>query len=81
MGSGTTTRVIHKHRLGNQPVFVRVSELTFNGQRPVAVLTWLHEGDARTPGVCIELDPAKLHPAAGRRIYLYDDVTIDPRFE
>ena len=73
-------RVMHRHRIGSQPEFLRISELSFNGRRPVAVLTWLNEGEQRTPGVCVELDPAKLRPGGGRRLVLYDGITADPRF-
>jgi len=73
-------RVMHRHRIGARPAFMRVSELSFNGRFPVAVLTWLNEGEARTPGICIDLDPAKLRPGPGRRVFLYDGVTADPRY-
>jgi len=81
MASPTTTvRVMHRHRIGAAPEFLRVSPLSFNGRRPIAVLTWLNEGEARTPGVCVELDPAKLRPGPGRGVFFYDGVTADPRF-
>ena len=82
MGSAThaTVRVMHLHRVGSQPEFMRISELSFNGHAPIAVLTWLHEGEARTPGICVELDPAKLRPGPTRQVFLYDGVTADPRF-
>ena len=73
-------RVIHRHRIGQRPAFVRVSELSFNGRHPVAILSWLNEGALRTPGVCVELDPAKLHSGAGRRLWMYEGETTDPRF-
>jgi hypothetical protein len=73
-------RVMHRHRIGSQPEFMRISELSFNGRCPVAVLTWLHEGGARIPGVCVELDPTKLRRARARLLFLYDGITADPRF-
>ena len=73
-------RVIHKHRIGRLQ-FARVSELTYSGDRPVAVLTWIYSGDVRTPCVCVELDPNRLRPGAVRRLFVYDGVTTDPRFD
>ena len=61
-------------------MFARVSELSYSGEHPIAVLSWLHDGDARMPGVCVELDPAKLHQGSSRRVFLYDGITEDPRF-
>lgn len=71
---------MHRHRIGSRPAFLRISELSSNGHSPIAVLTWLNEGGARTPGVCVELDPAKLRRSAARRTFIYDGVTRDPRF-
>ena len=73
-------RVIHKHRIGKRQ-FARVSELTYSGNRPVAVLTWFHSGGERMPCVWVELDPARLRTGANRRLFFYDGVTTDPRFE
>ena len=61
-------------------MFARVSELSYNGNTPVAVLTWLHFNESRTPGVCVDLDPQKLRRGSNRRVYYYDGVTSDPRF-
>lgn len=72
-------RVVHKHRIG-KTVFARVSELSYSGDVPLAVLTWLHQPAGRVPCVCVELDPQKLRRGANRRIFYYDDVTTDPRF-
>ena len=78
-GRRAAIRVIHRHRIGHL-VFARVSELVFRDARPLAVLRWMNSGDMRTPLVCIELDPARLRPGANRRIFVYDEVTWDPRF-
>lgn len=74
-------RVIHRHRIGRQLPFARVSELVYRGEEPLAVLSWLHESGARIPGVCIALDPRLLHRGANRKFLLYDGQTSDPRFE
>lgn len=37
-------RVIHRHRIGRQPAFARVSELIYSQERPLALLTWLNSG-------------------------------------
>jgi DNA polymerase III delta prime subunit len=50
-------------------------------ERPLAVLTWRHYAGVRTPCVCVELDPAKLRGGSGRRVYVYDGTTTDPRFD
>jgi hypothetical protein len=76
-----TVRVIHRHRIGQQPPFARVSELVYSQERPLAVLTWLNYDGVRTPCVCVELDPAKLRGGSGRRVYVYDGTTTDPRFD
>lgn len=78
-GRRAAIRVIHRHRIGRL-VFARVSELVFRDARPLAVLSWTSFGAVRTPLVCFELDPARLRAGANRRIYLYADVTWDPRF-
>ena len=72
-------RMIHRHRMGSR-IFWRVSRLTYSGGRPMAILGWLHDGAARTPGVCVELDPAKLRRGANHRLFFYDEVTVDPRY-
>lgn len=73
-------RVIHRHRIGTQPAFARVSELVFVQERPLAVLSWLEYGGVRTPCVCVELDPAKLRPGVNRRVFTYEGTTVDPRY-
>ena len=71
-------RVIHRHRIGRH-TFIRVSEITYRGEQPFAVLAWLHHGKEQVPAVCVALDPAKLRPGSQRRIFHYDDETADPR--
>jgi hypothetical protein len=75
-----TVRVIHRHRIGHQPPFARVSELVYTHDIPVAVLTWLNYDGVRTPCVCVELDPAKLRGGGGRRLFVYEGTTVDPRY-
>lgn len=79
MGAPGAIRVVHRHRIGRH-VFARVSELTYLGNRPMAVLSWLHHGEKITPGVCVELDPVKLRQGATRRLYRYEGITDDPRW-
>jgi len=74
-------RVLHRHRIGRQRAFIRVSELVYRGEDPLAVLSWLHQSGTRIPGVCIALDPTQLHCGPSRKVFLYDGVTSDPRFE
>ena len=74
-------RVLHRHRIGHQLPFTRVSELVYRGEEPLAVLSWLHESNTRIPAVCIALDSAMLHRGPSRKVFLYDGLTIDPRFE
>ena len=74
-------KVIHRHRVGDK-VFRRVSELVVIEGRPKAILSWINLGDVRTPIYLCELDQTKLRrsPTSGGT-YLYDDITVDPRFE
>jgi hypothetical protein len=75
------TKVIHRHRVGTH-AFSRVSELVFVAGRPRAVLEWLDLGGVRTPVYLAELDPKKLRASPHlRRVYFYDGVTSDPRFD
>lgn len=76
---GAAVRVIHRHRIGGRE-FTRISELTYVGRRPMAVLSWLHEGGKAIPGFCVELDPDLLRKGPNRRIFRYDGVTVDPRY-
>ena len=74
-------KVIHKHRIG-QKVFRRVSELVMIDGQPKALLGWINLGDVRTPIYLCDLDQAKLRPSAtAANTYLYDEITVDPRFE
>jgi hypothetical protein len=72
-------RVIHRHQIGTRE-FTRVSELSYVGRRPVVVLSWLHDEGKVMPGICVELDPAKLRKGPGRRVLRYDGITVDPRY-
>lgn len=73
-------RVLHRHRVGNI-VVRRSSDLVFANGRPVALLEWINLGGVRTPLYSCELDPTKLRPAPdARNTYVYDEVTVDPRF-
>ena len=74
-------RVVHRHRIGRQLPFTRVSELVYRGEEALAVLSWLHDNGARIPAVCIALDPKLLHRGPGCKFFLYDALTSDPRFE
>lgn len=78
---GSRIRVIHRHRIGRQLPFTRVSELVYRGADPLAVLSWLHETSTRIPAVCVALDPKLLHRGSSRKLFNYDGVTTDPRFE
>lgn len=63
-------------------MFRRVSELVFVEGRPKALLGWIDLGGVRAPLYICDLDRAKLRSPRGmRRIYYYDGVTVDPRFE
>jgi hypothetical protein len=72
-------RVVHRHRIGAR-VFTRVSELSFLHGKPIVVLTWLHKGGQRIPGVFVALEEDKLRAGANRRIFSYTGITCDPRF-
>jgi|SRR4051812_8183027 hypothetical protein len=74
-------KVIHRHRVGDHALR-RVSELVFTQHgSPQVVLGWIDIGGMATP-ILLELDPAKLRKPKGRlRLYYYDGVTADPRFE
>jgi hypothetical protein len=71
--------VIHRHQIGSRE-FTRVSELSYVDRRPVVVITWLHFDESLVPGVCVQLDPARLRKGPGRRILRYDGTTVDPRY-
>jgi hypothetical protein len=74
-------KVIHRHKVGDT-VVRRVSELVYLQGRPRALLQWINSGSVRTPLYICELDPEKLRPVDGvKNTYLYDEVTVDPRFE
>jgi len=51
------------------------------GEDPLAALSWLYEGGTRIPGVCVLFDPNLLRRGASRKIFRYDGLTSDPRFE
>jgi hypothetical protein len=81
MPLGTTPdRVIHRHRIGERE-FARVSQLIYVGERPMAVLSWLHQGEQTIPGVCVELDRSRLQRGSKSRLFVYHGVTVDPRYE
>ncbi len=76
-------KVIHRHQVGSS-VFRRVSELVYINGKPKALLGWINIGGVRTPIYICDLDPVKLHRAAGEKAkntYYYDVVTVDPRYE
>lgn len=74
-------KVIHRHRIGEK-VFRRVSELIVIDGQPKALLGWINLGAVRTPIYLCDLDQAKLHRSpTSPNTYLYDEITIDPRFE
>jgi hypothetical protein len=74
-------KVIHKHRIG-QKVFRRVSELVMIDGQPKALLGWINLGDVRTPIYLCDLDQTKLRRSpTTANTYLYDEITVDPRFE
>jgi hypothetical protein len=75
----TGLKVIHRHRVGTV-VVRRVSELVFVKGRPIALLEWINLGGVRTPLYVCELDAAKL-TQTDKTTYLYEGVTVDPRFE
>ena len=74
-------RVLHRHRIGRQLPFTRVSELVYRGEEPLAVISWLHGSGTRIPAVCVALDRRLLHRGPNRKFFLYDGLTSDPRFE
>jgi hypothetical protein len=62
--------------------FCRVSELTYFGGKPYAVLAWISNAGIRAPAFTVELDPEKLVRATGRKdLFYYTERTIDPRYE
>lgn len=70
-------KVVHRHRIGGQ-VFRRVSELTFVGSQPKAILRWINSAGVRTP-IYVDLDPAKLRRIPHRSgVALYEGTTSDP---
>jgi hypothetical protein len=74
-------KVIHRHRIGDK-VFRRVSELVIIDGQPKALLGWINLGDVRTPIYLCDLDQAKLRRSpTSANTYLYDEITVDPRFE
>jgi hypothetical protein len=74
-------KVLHRHHVGRF-TFLRVSELVFVQGGARAVLGWIDVGQVRTPLYLCELDLAKLRRVAGtRNTYVYDEVTVDPRYE
>ena len=74
-------KVIHRHRVGDK-VLRRVSELVLIDGQPKALLGWINLGGVRTPIYLCDLDSSKLHQSPpGGSTYVYDDVTVDPRFE
>jgi hypothetical protein len=75
----TGLKVIHRHRVGTV-VVRRVSELVFVKGQPTALLEWINLGGVRTPLYVCELDAAKLSQT-DKTTYVYEGVTVDPRFE
>jgi hypothetical protein len=74
-------KVIHRHRIGDK-VFRRVSELVVIDGQPKALLGWINLGAVRTPLYLCDLDQAKLHRSpTSANTYLYEEITVDPRFE
>lgn len=74
-------KVIHRHRIADK-VFRRVSELVVIDGQPKALLGWINLGNVRTPIYLCDLDQAKLHRSpTSANTYLYDEITVDPRFE
>jgi len=74
-------KVIHRHRIGDK-VFRRVSELVVIDGQPKALLGWINLGDVRTPIYLCDLDQSKLRRSpTSANTYLYDETTVDPRFE
>src|SRR5919204_2676480 len=79
---GFGPKVIHQHKVGDGMSYSRVSELTYFGGKPYAVLAWITNAGIRAPAFSVELDAAKLVPMAGRKgDYLYQGRTVDPRYE
>jgi hypothetical protein len=74
-------KVIHRHRIADK-VVRRVSELVVIDGQPKALLGWINLGEVRTPLYLCNLDRAKLHRSpTSANIYLYDEITVDPRFD
>ena len=58
-----------------------MSELIFVEGLPKAVLGWIDMAGVRTP-IFLALDPGKLRRSrSAPRIWYYDEMTSDPRFE
>jgi hypothetical protein len=74
-------KVIHDHAMGEQTLSGVVSELVYVEGQPRAVLGWTESGGVRAPVYISELDPKKLHRSAQEGTYVYDAVTLDPRFD
>jgi hypothetical protein len=73
------TRVIHRHQAGNRTM-LRVSELTYVGDAPHAILYWIDNAGVKVP-IMVALRIAELRPAAGvLGLCFYGGVTVDPRF-
>ena len=74
-----TLKVVHRHQVGGK-LSRRVSELVLVAGRPVAIVRWIDIGGVRAPLYICELDAAKLH-AESRDRFIYDGITVDPRFD
>jgi len=72
-------KVIHRHSMDGQ-VFCCVSELTFVGDVPFAIIHWINSPGVSAP-ITVPLEKENLRRAAGRKsIYFYAEVTTDPRY-
>jgi hypothetical protein len=73
------TRVIHRHQAGDRTM-LRVSELTFVGEVPHAILYWIDNAGVKVP-ITVALRTEALRPAAGvLGLSFYAGLTVDPRF-
>ena len=56
----------------------RVLDLSYLGDQPIAVITWVHRDGKLAPGRYVKLDPARLRKAAPAGAMQYDGIADDP---
>ena len=56
----------------------RVLELTYVGDQPIAVVSWVRRDGRLVPGRHIQLDPEQLRQAAPKGTFQYDGIVDEP---